>query len=136
MTDSRKPNPKKKKKPKDAAKAPDRGTEPLSRGVRAREEDYIESRFPGRQATLVMLIALAVLCVAGGVHMGRISIAVPGVIVFIELLMGFFLGNAPAFITIMLTALMMAAGMFTKTLEAVAPGCIVFIATVLVVKDR
>lgn len=136
MTEKRNSNRQKKRRPETVVQAPDMETGYAGHRIHAREEDYIDSRFPKQQAALVMLIVLAVFCVVGGVHMGQISAAVLSVIIFIELLMGFFLGNAPAFITIMLTALMMAAGMFTKTLEAVAPGCIVFIATVLAVKDK
>lgn len=136
MTDKRMPNQKKMRRTEGVLEAPENTVEYAGNRLRAREEDYIESGFPRQQAAVIMLVILAVFCVAGGAYAGKVSAAVLCVIVFIELLMGFFLGSAPAFITVMLTAGMLAAGMLTKTLDAVAPGCIVFIATVLTVKDK
>lgn len=105
-------------------------------GIRAREEDFDENAFPKKQAALGALVFLAILCIIGGTRIGEVSVAVMCVIILIVLLMGFFLGNAPVFVTVILTALMVLAGMFTTTLEIVALGCIVFIATVFVVKEK
>lgn len=136
MADKGTSNQRKRKRPERDMDALRGEPEPSRSRVRAREEDYIESRFPKQQAALVALVVLAVFCVVGGRQIGDTAVAVLCVVIFIEMLMGFFLGNAPSCITVTLTALMALVGMLTKTSGAVIPGCVVFIATVLVVKDK
>ena len=136
MTEQKTSNHKRKKKKEEGVTEILQKENSVNRSFRTSENDFVESGFPRQQAALVALVILAILCIIGGVRMGEISAAVICVIVFIELLMGFFLGNEPAFISIILTAIMVLAGMLTGTLSAVAPGCIVFIGTVLVVKGK
>lgn len=103
---------------------------------RTREDDFVENRFPKQTVELIVLAALVITSIVCGIKVLGITAAVICVIVFIELLMGFFLGNSPSFISVILVLAMILVGVFTGTLETILVGAVVFLTTILVVKDK
>lgn len=104
--------------------------------IRTRADDYVESTFPKQTVALVALAVIVIASIICGTKVSEVSVAIISVIVLIELLMGFFLGNSPVFVSLLLVAIMMVIGIMTKTVEVILPGITVFLGTILTVKEK
>lgn len=110
-------------------------TEVLTPRFRTRADDYEENSFPSQTISLITLAVLVIASIICGIKVFGISAPIICIVIFIELLMGFFLGNSPIFVSIGLAAVILIAGMLTGNGDTVLCGITIFMATILLVKE-
>lgn len=102
---------------------------------KTRTDDF-EDKVPKQTIGLFVLAVLVAVGIVFGIKTAGISAAVLCVIILIELLMGFFLGNAPAWFSLLLEAAMIIIGVVTGTFQAVLIGSIIYAGMIIIIKDR
>ncbi len=109
------------------------------RGRRSRKKqrrDEVVSFEAISVVALVIILGTVFFCAIRHVEMHELSLAALLVTIIITILMGFFLREAPAYVTLILVAMIIIAGAVTGMFSEVITGSVIFLGTVAAIKGR
>ncbi|MBO6132719.1 MAG: hypothetical protein J6P05_00080 [Lachnospiraceae bacterium] len=85
---------------------------------------------------LLLIIIVLFGAAIGRVELTELSVPVMAITTIIVIIMGFIMGGAPSFVSLIIVALILLAGALTGMLSEVLVGVIVFMGTVIVIKEK
>ena len=87
-------------------------------------------------AALTLIIIVLFVSAIRHVELTQLSIPAMAITTIIVIIMGFMLGSAPTFLSMILVAAILFVGMLTGMLSEVMVGVIIFMGTVMVIKEK